>query len=69
MMNWATELLVSQLYDPDMEVCQLAVKVLGDACSSAQRLDYIIKCIPVLDHLGDIGTPLLLRYIKIGGRN
>ncbi|KAK9473420.1 Rapamycin-insensitive companion of mTOR, N-term-domain-containing protein [Dipodascopsis tothii] len=64
MVNWATELLVGQLYDPDIEVCQLAVKVLGDACASPQTLDYIIKCIPVLDHLGDIGAPLLLRFLS-----
>ena len=59
--DWAIRLLVTQLYDPDVEVCETAVKILEEACNRKHCLEYVVKCRPALDHLGDIGAPLLLR--------
>ncbi|KAK9241305.1 Rapamycin-insensitive companion of mTOR, N-term-domain-containing protein [Lipomyces kononenkoae] len=62
--NWAIELLVEQLYDVDPDVCKLAIKVLGDACEDGPTLDYIVKCLPDLEHLADLTAPLLLRFLS-----
>ncbi|KAK9242722.1 Rapamycin-insensitive companion of mTOR, N-term-domain-containing protein [Lipomyces tetrasporus] len=64
MRNWAIELLVEQLYDVDPDVCKLAMKVLGDACEDGPTLDYIVKCLPDLEHLSDMTAPLLLRFLS-----
>ncbi|KAI1815872.1 Rapamycin-insensitive companion of mTOR, N-term-domain-containing protein [Poronia punctata] len=62
--QWAIQLLVTQLYDPEVEVCATAVKILEKACNSKPLLEYIVKCRPALDHLGEIGAPLLLRFLS-----
>ncbi|KAH0564991.1 hypothetical protein GP486_001623 [Trichoglossum hirsutum] len=62
--EWAIRLLVTQLYDPDVEVCETAVKILEEACNRKHCLEYVVKCRPALDHLGDIGAPLLLRFLS-----
>ncbi|KAI0480624.1 Rapamycin-insensitive companion of mTOR, N-term-domain-containing protein [Xylariaceae sp. FL0804] len=62
--KWAIQLLVTQLYDPDVEVCATAVKILEKACNSKPLLEYIVECRPALDHLGEIGAPLLLRFLS-----
>ncbi|KAI9786143.1 MAG: hypothetical protein M1839_007553 [Geoglossum umbratile] len=62
--DWAIRLLVTQLYDPDVEVCETAVKILEEACNRRHCLEYVVKCRPALDHLGDIGAPLLLRFLS-----
>ncbi|KAI0901779.1 Rapamycin-insensitive companion of mTOR, N-term-domain-containing protein [Annulohypoxylon nitens] len=62
--KWAIQLLVTQLYDPDVEVCATAVKILEKACNSKALLEYIVECRPALDHLGEIGAPLLLRFLS-----
>lgn len=54
-------LLITQLYDPSIEVCEQAVTVLDEACSKRENLDALVQLQPSLDHLGDIGDPLLLR--------
>jgi len=59
--EWAIRLLVTQLYDPEVEVCEVAVKILEEACNQVHYLEYVVKCRPALDHLGEIGAPLLLR--------
>ncbi|KAK9375456.1 Rapamycin-insensitive companion of mTOR, N-term-domain-containing protein [Lipomyces chichibuensis] len=64
MRNWAIELLVEQLYDVDPDVCKLAIKVLGDACEDGPTLDYIVQCLPDLEHLSDLTAPLLLRFLS-----
>lgn len=61
--EWAIRLLITQLYDPDVEVCENAVQILEEACNQRGHLEYVVKCRPALDHLGEIGAPLLLRYI------
>ena len=62
--DWAIKLLINQLYDPDVEVCEVAVKILEEACNRKQSLEYVVKCRPALDHLGEIGAPLLLRFLS-----
>jgi rapamycin-insensitive companion of mTOR len=62
--EWAIRLLVTQLYDPEIEVCEVAIKILEEACSQKHTLEYIVKCRPALDHLGEIGAPLLLRFLS-----
>ncbi|KAH7139446.1 Rapamycin-insensitive companion of mTOR, N-term-domain-containing protein [Dendryphion nanum] len=62
--EWAIKLLVTQLYDPEVEVCEVAIKILEEACNQTQSLEYVVKCRPALDHLGEIGAPLLLRFLS-----
>lgn len=61
--HWALRLVLTQLYDPDIEVCEIAVKILEEACNQRSHLEYVVKCRPALDHLGEIGAPLLLRFL------
>lgn len=62
--QWAIRLLVGQLYDPEIEVCEVAIKILEEACNDISSLEYVVKCRPALDHLGEIGAPLLLRFLS-----
>ncbi|KAL9106169.1 MAG: hypothetical protein Q9227_008761 [Pyrenula ochraceoflavens] len=62
--HWVLRLLVTQLYDPDVEVCGIAVKILEEACNRRSHLEYVVNCRPSLDHLGEIGAPLLLRFLS-----
>ncbi|KAF2712471.1 cytosolic regulator pianissimo [Pleomassaria siparia CBS 279.74] len=62
--EWAIRLLVTQLYDPEVEVCEVAIKILEEVCNQKESLEYVVKCRPVLDHLGEIGAPLLLRFLS-----
>ncbi|KAK4570442.1 hypothetical protein LTR86_002522 [Recurvomyces mirabilis] len=62
--EWAIKLLVAQLYDPEIEICEVAIKILEEACNDITSLEYVVKCRPALDHLGEIGAPLLLRFLS-----
>ncbi|OLN82718.1 Protein ste16 [Colletotrichum chlorophyti] len=62
--KWAIEKLVDQLYDPEVEVCRTAVKILEKACNKKAYLEYVVQCRPTMDHLGEIGAPLLLRFLS-----
>ena len=61
---WAIRLLVTQLYDPVIEVSEVAVEILQEACNRKQYLEYVVRCRPALDHLGEIAAPLLLRFLS-----
>ncbi|KPI41008.1 Protein ste16 [Cyphellophora attinorum] len=61
--HWALRLVMTQLYDPDVEVCEVAVKILEEACELQQHLEFVVRCRPALDHLGELGAPLLLRFL------
>ncbi|KAI9846768.1 MAG: hypothetical protein M1837_003617 [Sclerophora amabilis] len=63
-LEWAVRLLITQLYDPEVEVCERAVKILEEACNHKFCLEYVVHCRPALDHLGEIGAPLLLRFLS-----
>ena len=62
--EWAIRLLVTQLYDPDVQVCEIAVQILEEVCNRIAQLEYVVRCCPALDHLGAIGAPLLLRFLS-----
>ena len=59
--EWAIRLLVTQLYDPEVQVSEIAIQILEEVCNRKAQLEYVVKCRPALDHLGAIGAPLLLR--------
>ena len=59
--EWTLRLLLTQLYDPSDEVCELAVGFLEEACESTDVLELVVQMQPTLDHLGEIGHPLLLK--------
>ncbi|CED82219.1 ste16 protein [Phaffia rhodozyma] len=61
---WTLRLLITQLYDPSPEVCELAVQFLEEACERTDVLELVVQMRPFLDHLGDIGHPLLLRFLS-----
>lgn len=62
--HWALRLVLTQLYDPEIEVSEVAIKILEEACNQRSHLEYVVKCRPSLDHLGEIGAPLLLRFLS-----
>jgi len=59
--SWTLRLLLTQLYDPAPEVCQMAVEFLDEACDSKEILQLIVEMHPTMDHLGEIGQGLLLK--------
>lgn len=59
--SWTLRLLLTQLYDPAPQVAELAVRYLRDACEDREILQMVVEMQPTLDHLGDIGHPLLLK--------
>ncbi|KAF9114243.1 hypothetical protein BGX27_011369 [Mortierella sp. AM989] len=62
--DWAIRLLCTQLCDPSLDVCHVAVRALDDICSQKRNLDFLIQLRPNLDHLGEEGNPLLLRFLS-----
>ncbi|CAK5284163.1 unnamed protein product, partial [Mycena citricolor] len=62
--GWMLRLLLTQLYDPEPEICELAVMYLRDACESKDVLKLVVEMQPTLDHLGEIGHPLLLKFVS-----
>ncbi|CAI2163170.1 13482_t:CDS:10 [Funneliformis geosporum] len=62
--EWGIQLLITQLYDPAMEVCQMAVRVLEETCNHKENIELLVKLRPSLDHLGEVGNPLLLRFMS-----
>ncbi|KAF4617458.1 hypothetical protein D9613_006099 [Agrocybe pediades] len=61
---WTLRLLLTQLYDPAPEVCELAVEFLEEACDSKEILQLVVEMQPTMDHLGDIGHRLLLKFMS-----
>ena len=60
-MDWGLQLMITQLYDTSMEVCEVAVMYLEDMCTDAASLEKVVQLRPTLEHLGDIGHPLFMR--------
>lgn len=58
---WTLRLLLTQLYDPAMDVCETAAHFLEEACESMDILQLVVVMQPTLDHLGEIGHGLLLK--------
>ncbi|KAF9004644.1 Rapamycin-insensitive companion of mTOR, N-term-domain-containing protein [Cyathus striatus] len=61
---WTLRLLLTQLYDPAAEVCELAVAFLEEACDDREVLQLVVSMQPTMDHLGEIGHPLLLKFMS-----
>ncbi|KAJ8080510.1 hypothetical protein PM082_017343 [Marasmius tenuissimus] len=61
---WMLRLLLTQLYDPSMEVREEAVLLLEEACESKAVLELVVEMRPTMDHLGDIGNSLLLKFMS-----
>ncbi|KAI0252434.1 Rapamycin-insensitive companion of mTOR, N-term-domain-containing protein [Lactifluus subvellereus] len=62
--TWTLRLLLTQLYDPAMEVCQMATQFLEEACELVDILQLVVAMQPTLDHLGDVGHGLLLKFMS-----
>lgn len=56
---------MTQLYDPAVEVRGLAVTFLREACEVSDVLHLVVEMQPMLDHLGDVGHPLLLKWVIV----
>ena len=56
-------MLLTQLYDPAPEVCENAVRFLEEACEDKDVLQLVVEMTPTMDHLGELGHPLLLKYV------
>ena len=61
--------MVTQLYDVAMDVCEAAVMYLEELCVNAEGLNKAVKLRPSLEHLGDVGYPLFMRYAFFGPRS
>ncbi|KIY45635.1 hypothetical protein FISHEDRAFT_66904 [Fistulina hepatica ATCC 64428] len=61
---WTLRLLLTQLYDPSPDVCSLAVRFLEEACESKDILQLVVEMQPTMDHLGEIGHTLLLKFMS-----
>ncbi|TKY87021.1 hypothetical protein EX895_003698 [Sporisorium graminicola] len=62
--DWTISLLLTQLYDPSVDVRQLATTVVEEACTSSHILEKVVSMRPTLDHLGELGHPLLLKFLS-----
>lgn len=61
LIDWAVGLMITQLYDTSMEVCEVAVMYLEEACLDPIYLEKVVQMRPTLEHLGDVGHPLFMR--------
>lgn len=61
--EWGMRLLVEQLYDVDSQICQCAVMAIDEACDQPECLDSLIKLKPVLEHLGEMARPIVIRFV------
>ncbi|CAE6415154.1 unnamed protein product [Rhizoctonia solani] len=62
--EWMLRLLLTQLYDPVSEVCEKAILYLQEACEDMSVLEMVVQMQPILDHLGEVGHPLLLKFMS-----
>ncbi|CAE6461428.1 unnamed protein product [Rhizoctonia solani] len=62
--EWMLRLLLTQLYDPASEVCEKAILYLQEACEDMAILEMVVQMQPILDHLGEVGHPLLLKFMS-----
>ncbi|KAG4089215.1 hypothetical protein H8356DRAFT_1280404 [Neocallimastix lanati (nom. inval.)] len=61
--KWGMKYLVIQLYDIDLEVCKTAVRTLEEACNYTENLESVVALRPSLQHLGNVGNSLLLKFL------
>ena len=63
LIDWALQLMTTQLYDTSMEVCDVAVMYLEEMCLDPVNLEKVVRLRPALEHLGDMGHSLFMRYV------
>ncbi|KAH7915441.1 Rapamycin-insensitive companion of mTOR, middle domain-containing protein [Hygrophoropsis aurantiaca] len=61
---WMLRLLLTQLYDPAPEVCGMTIQILEEACDAIEVLQLVVEMQPTLDHLGEMGHPLLMKFMS-----
>ncbi|KAI0346017.1 hypothetical protein BDW22DRAFT_1353679 [Trametopsis cervina] len=61
---WTLRLLLTQLYDPDLIIQEVAVRYLEEACEASDVLEMVVEMHPTLDHLGEVGHGLLLKFMS-----
>ncbi|CCL99718.1 uncharacterized protein FIBRA_01740 [Fibroporia radiculosa] len=61
---WTLRLLLTQLYDPAVDVQELAVHFLEEACEAPDVLQTVVEMQPTLDHLGQVGHGLMLKFMS-----
>ena len=54
-------LLLTQLYDPDEAVREMAVQILEEACENQEILSIVVDMQPTLEHLGQCAYALLYK--------
>ncbi|EIW69328.1 hypothetical protein TREMEDRAFT_30887 [Tremella mesenterica DSM 1558] len=64
LVDWALQLMITQLYDTSMQVCEVAVMYLEDMCTDTECLEKVVQLRPTLEHLGDVGHPLFMRFVS-----
>ncbi|OWZ28826.1 sterility protein Ste20 [Cryptococcus neoformans c8] len=64
LMDWGLQLMITQLYDTAMEVCDVAVMYLEEVCTDPVWLEKVVQLRPTLEHLGDVGHPLFMRFVS-----
>ncbi|CAO1619687.1 unnamed protein product [Parajaminaea phylloscopi] len=62
--EWMISLLLIQLCDAAASVRDIAVAVVQDICQYPQTLEMVVALRPTLDHLGEVGHELLLRFLS-----
>lgn len=55
--------MITQLYDPAVEICDIAVMYLEEVCKDPIKLEKVVAMRPGLEHLGDIGHPLFMQFV------
>jgi rapamycin-insensitive companion of mTOR len=58
---WQLRLLVTQMYDHETSVCELAARFLEEVCEEAEVLQAVVEMHPTFEHLGETAHPLLLK--------
>ncbi|WVR08773.1 hypothetical protein IAU60_005831 [Kwoniella sp. DSM 27419] len=64
LVEWGLQLMITQLYDTSMELCDVAVMYLEEACTDPACLEKVVQLRPTLEHLGDVGHPLFMRFVS-----
>ncbi|ORX40861.1 Rapamycin-insensitive companion of mTOR, middle domain-domain-containing protein [Kockovaella imperatae] len=62
--DWALQLLITQLYDTSLEVCDVAVMYLEEICSDPAMLEKVVQFRPTLEHLDELGQQLFMRFVS-----
>eukprot|EP00004_Rigifila_ramosa_P013527 TRINITY_DN3004_c0_g1_i1.p1 TRINITY_DN3004_c0_g1~~TRINITY_DN3004_c0_g1_i1.p1 ORF type:complete len:1085 (-),score=258.97 TRINITY_DN3004_c0_g1_i1:103-3207(-) len=63
--KWGIDLLVTQLYDPDPDVANVALSVLDEAVDDLECLESLISKRPSILQMGYTGKNLQLRFLSV----